>query len=101
MSLPLTKEIEDCLAHAAHCARQAKNAACLDVREDFLRLEQNWLQLARSYEVAQQLATTRINGSSPRAIKARCAAPGKSSHWKKPRPLATGAFSFRQLLWAS
>ena len=65
MPLPLTKEIEDCQAHAAHCARQAKNARCPNIREDFLRLEQNWLQLARSYEVAQQIATTRVNGSAP------------------------------------
>ena len=64
MPLPLTKEIEDCQAHAAHCARQAKNAACPNIREDFLRLKQNWLQLARSYEVAQQIATTGINGST-------------------------------------
>jgi hypothetical protein len=47
MPLPLTKEIEDCQAHAAHCARQAKNAGCPNIREDFLRLEQNWLQLAQ------------------------------------------------------
>jgi len=54
MPLPLSKEIEECRAHAAHCARQAKSTACPDIREDFRRLEQNWVQLARSYEVAQQ-----------------------------------------------
>ena len=64
MPPPLTKEIEDCLEHAAHCARQAKNAACPDVREDFLRLEQNWLQLARSYEVARRFVTTTVNGNA-------------------------------------
>ena len=57
MPLPLSKEIEECRAHAAHCARQAKSTACLDIREDFRRLEQNWLQLARSYEVAQQIVS--------------------------------------------
>jgi hypothetical protein len=60
MPLPLSKEIEDCQAHAAHCARQAKDAACPNIREDFLRLEQNWLQLARSYEIAQQFVTSEI-----------------------------------------
>jgi hypothetical protein len=64
MPLPLTKEIEDCLAHAAHCARQATNAACPSIREDFLRLEQNWLQLARSYQNAQQIVSAEINGSA-------------------------------------
>jgi hypothetical protein len=64
MPLSLTKEIEDCLAHAAHCASRAKNAACPNIREDFLRLEQNWLQLARSYEVARQIVTSGVNGSA-------------------------------------
>ncbi|MFZ2076027.1 MAG: hypothetical protein WAV38_05115 [Xanthobacteraceae bacterium] len=67
MPLPLTKEIEDCQAHAAHCARQAKNAAYPNIREDFLRLEQNWLQLARSYEVAQQIVTAGTNGAAHRS----------------------------------
>jgi hypothetical protein len=67
MPLPLTKEIEECLTHAAHCASRAKNAATSDMREDFLRLEQNWLQLARSYEVAQQIVTTGIKGSAVRS----------------------------------
>jgi hypothetical protein len=62
MPRPLAKEIEDCLAHATHCARQAENAACPDVRADFLRLEQNWLQLARSYEIAQEFVTTGVAG---------------------------------------
>jgi hypothetical protein len=64
MALPLSKEIEDCQAHAAHCARQAKNATCPSIREDFLRLEQNWLQLARSYEIAQQIVAGRPNESA-------------------------------------
>jgi hypothetical protein len=59
MPLPLSKEVEDCLAHAAHCAGQARNAASANIREDFLRLEQNWLQLVRSYETAQLVVATR------------------------------------------
>ncbi len=67
MPLPLTKEIKDCHAHAAHCARQAQHAASSDIRDDFLRLEQSWLQLAHSYEIAQQIVTTGINGSAHRS----------------------------------
>jgi hypothetical protein len=66
MADSLTKEIEDCLTHAAHCARQAKDTTCPDIREDFLRLEQNWLQLARSYEVTQQIVAAGVNGNAPR-----------------------------------
>lgn len=36
-----------------------QKAPPVDIREDFLRLEQNWLQLARSYEVAQQIGSPR------------------------------------------
>ena len=49
----LAKAIQECREHAAHCARKAKTALERDVREDFVRLEQSWLQLARSYEFAQ------------------------------------------------
>jgi hypothetical protein len=69
MPLALIKEIEDCQAHAAHCARQANNAACPNIREDFLRLEQSWLQLARSYEVAQQILSAGTNGSAHHAAR--------------------------------
>jgi hypothetical protein len=48
MPLHHAKEIEECRAHAAHCARQAERATCPEIRADFSRLEQNWLQLARS-----------------------------------------------------
>jgi hypothetical protein len=65
MPLPLIKEIEDCEAHAAHCARQANNATCPNIREDFLRLEQSWLQLAHSYEVAQQVLSAGTKGRVP------------------------------------
>jgi hypothetical protein len=66
MPLLLTKEIEECQVHAAHCALRAENAVCPDIREDFLRLEQSWLQLARSYQIAQQIVTTGANGSPQR-----------------------------------
>ena len=62
----LTKEIEECQGHAAHCARQAKMANSPEIREDFLRLEQNWLQLARSYQIAQQIAPAGKNGNAER-----------------------------------
>jgi len=48
MPLPLSKEIEDCQAHAAHCARQAKDAACPNIREDFLRLDKKKLPIGSS-----------------------------------------------------
>jgi hypothetical protein len=32
------------------------------LKAEFLRLEQNWLQLARSYETAQLIVATGVNG---------------------------------------
>jgi hypothetical protein len=61
---PLIKEIEDCQAHAAHCASQASNATCPHIRDDFRRLEQSWLQLAHGYEVAQQVLSGKTNGGA-------------------------------------
>jgi hypothetical protein len=61
---PLIKEIEDWQAHAAHCASQASNATCPHIRNDFRRLERSWLQLARSYEVAQQVLIGKANGAA-------------------------------------
>ncbi len=49
----LDKAIDECREHAAHCARKAETALEQGVRDDFLRLAQSWLQLARSYEFAQ------------------------------------------------
>lgn len=53
----LIKEIEECLRHAAHCADEARLARQAEAREDFLRLEKSWRQLARSYEFAHELLT--------------------------------------------
>jgi hypothetical protein len=62
----ISHQIDDCRAHAVRCARQAANAACLDIREDFLRLEQSWLQLARSYERARDLIVAQTRARPPR-----------------------------------
>ena len=41
-----------CYEQAEWCADQARGAVRKDLREDFLRLAQGWLKLARGYEVA-------------------------------------------------
>ena len=51
----LRKEIRDCYVRAERCARNAEAALTEDVRKDFLDLEKFWLNLARSYEFAEQL----------------------------------------------
>ena len=65
----ISNQVEDCRAHAVHCANQATNAASPEIREDFLRLEQNWLQLARSYERARDLMIPKKTISPPSTSK--------------------------------
>jgi hypothetical protein len=65
ISRGISNQIEDCRAHAVHCAKQAMNAASLEIREDFLRLEQSWLQLARSYERARDLMVAKTTIRPP------------------------------------
>ena len=48
----LSKEMRDCYAHAKACARKAEDALTEEGLADFLRLEQSWLALARSYETS-------------------------------------------------
>jgi hypothetical protein len=59
ISLGITQQIEECRAHAVHCAEQATNAGCPKIRDDFLRLERSWLQLAHSYERARDIVGVR------------------------------------------
>lgn len=51
----LSKEIRDCHAHAENCEERAETALNAEMRKDFLRLRDSWLNLARSYEFAEQL----------------------------------------------
>lgn len=55
MLASVSDEIRECYAHAQECARKAGNATSEEARQDFWRLEQNWLNLARSYEFARRL----------------------------------------------
>jgi hypothetical protein len=61
----LDKEIQECRDHAALCASKARNVASAEAREDFLKLERSWLQLARSYEFTQQLMRDDTEDAGP------------------------------------
>jgi hypothetical protein len=51
----LTDEVQLFYEHAEWCSRQAKGVVNREVREDFIRLAQKWLRLARSYEIARSV----------------------------------------------
>ena len=62
----LSEQIRECLEAAGNCARKA--AALPDsspFRQDFLNLEQRWLELARSIEFGESLDTFTKNSAKP------------------------------------
>jgi len=65
----LSKQIRDCLQHAEDCARKAAAQSDAGLRDDFLRLEKRWLDLARSIEFGEQLAS--FTKSTPKRGKSR------------------------------
>ena len=61
----LSKEIRECLQHAEGCARNAAAQTDAALRDDFLRLEKRWLQLARSIEFVESLNSFTKNSPKP------------------------------------
>jgi len=47
----LSKEIRKCRRHAEECKRKSKIAQCPSAIQEYLEMEQRWLDLARSYEL--------------------------------------------------
>ena len=52
----LNRDVRSCHEHAEACARAANAASTDALRADFLRLEDGWLTLARSYELSIRLS---------------------------------------------
>ena len=51
----LSEILRQCYERAEECARQAQAVQNKKLRTDYLRLEERWLKLARSYELGQRL----------------------------------------------
>jgi len=62
----LSEQIRDCLQHAEDCARKAAAQTDPGLREDFLRLEKRWLELARSIEFEESVDTFIKNIPNPK-----------------------------------
>ena len=61
----LSDQIRDCLQHAEGCARKAAAQTDPALRDDFLRLEKRWLELARSMDFAERLNSFTNNMPKP------------------------------------
>jgi hypothetical protein len=62
----LSENIRNCLQHAEDCGRKAAELPNVSpLRQDFLRLEKRWLELARSFEFGESLDTFFCAKASP------------------------------------
>ena len=56
MSNHLREQILECYERAGHCARKAARQPNPLLQQNYLRLKELWLNLARSYEFTQRAA---------------------------------------------
>jgi hypothetical protein len=62
----LSEQIRECFQHAEDCARKAATLPdSSPFRQDFLNLEQRWLELARSIEFGERLESFTKNRPKP------------------------------------
>jgi hypothetical protein len=52
----LSEEIRECLRRAEECRQLSKTALSQSAIQDYLNMEQRWLNLARSYEFTERLS---------------------------------------------
>jgi hypothetical protein len=63
----LSEQIRECIQHAEDCARKAATLPdSSPFRQDFLNLEQRWLELARSIEFGERLESFTKNRPKPK-----------------------------------
>ena len=60
------EQIRECLRHAEECAQKAAELPNGSrFRQDFIQLEQRWLEMARSIEFGERLDIFTKNGAKP------------------------------------
>ena len=47
--------MRDCLARARECSHKAEHAASNELRDDYIQLQRQWLSLARSHQIAENM----------------------------------------------
>ncbi len=67
MSRDLIDEVQLFYKQAEWCSRQAEGVVNPQVRQDFIRLAQKWLTLARSYEIVRSVHSQREISKGDRA----------------------------------
>jgi hypothetical protein len=75
MLVNLSKKVGACYERAAVCRRVAERASGAEAAGAFLRIEQSWLNLARSFEQADSLPGTVQHATGP--LTFRCPQTGR------------------------
>lgn len=60
----LSASVTGCYEHAEECARRAKLAATIQLRDDYLNLERSWIKLARSTQAIERFPTFDRDGKN-------------------------------------
>jgi DNA-directed RNA polymerase subunit RPC12/RpoP len=65
-----SEQVRECLQHAEECAREAAELPNgSPSRQDFLRLEQRWLELAEGIEFGKQLDSFTNDSAKPKPLR--------------------------------
>jgi hypothetical protein len=51
----LSDQVRSCLVLAQECRHKAEHAAHNELRDDYIQLQRQWLNLARSYQIAEDM----------------------------------------------
>ncbi len=71
-----SEQVRECLQHAEECAREAPELPNGSPRrQDFLQLEQRWLELAGGIEFGEQLDSFTKNSAKPNRLRSATMLP--------------------------
>jgi len=62
----LSDQVRDCLARAQECGHKAEHAANNVLRDDYIQLQRQWLNLAHSHQIAEGLLSAFYEHDSKR-----------------------------------
>ena len=51
----LSHQVRDCLARAQECGHKAEHATNNILRDDYIQLQRQWLNLAHSHQIAEDM----------------------------------------------
>jgi hypothetical protein len=62
----VSDQVRDCLARAQECGHKAEHAANNELRDDYIQLQRQWLNLAHSHRIAEGMLSAFYERDSKR-----------------------------------